>query len=104
MAVASPTDDDPAAARSSTVPAGMIPLASLPPRLRQLSGRPPPSYLRLALLARDGQLPVERIGQRYYVRVADIPAIARALGLVPGPVPQGDPWARSSTPDDTPEG
>ena len=78
----SPTDDKPAAT-SSAVPEGMIPLARLPPRLRELSGRPPPSYLRLALLARDGKLPAERIGQRLYVRLADIPAIARSLGLVP---------------------
>ena len=101
--MASPTDDNPAGARPSVVSEGMIPLARLPARLRAVSGRPPPSYLRLALLARDGELPAEWIGLRFYVRVSDIPAIARALGLVPGPVPQGDPPPRSSVPDDAPE-
>ena len=58
------------------------------------------SYLRLALLARDGELPVERIGRRFYVRVADIPAIARTLGLVSGPRGAGGGYPGAGLPPD----
>jgi hypothetical protein len=59
------------------------PFARLPARLKEATGREPPTRRRLREMAIDTRIPVVVIDNRYHFRESDVPEIARAVGLVP---------------------
>jgi hypothetical protein len=64
----------------------MIPLPQLPRRLAEHTGRRPgPSYASLYRAVLDGRLPAVRNSRSWEVDEADLPEVARTLGLAPAP-------------------
>lgn len=61
-----------------------IALPNVPRELSQLTGRPV-GYSRLYKSVLEGLVPAERDGSRWFMRRADLPAVASALGLMPAP-------------------
>jgi hypothetical protein len=60
-----------------------IPLPELSAKLNAQFGRAGPGYRKLAEMAADGKLPVERHRGRWFVRNDRVGEIAEMLGLAP---------------------
>lgn len=58
-----------------------IALVSVPRELKALTGGISPTYRQIWQAAADGDLPAEQINGRWYIKRADLPAIAKLLGL-----------------------
>lgn len=61
----------------------LIPLPKLAGKLRELTGKDAPSYVKLYHLLLDGRLPSETRNGRYFIRDTDLPAVMAAIGLTP---------------------
>ena len=58
-----------------------IALTNLAGKLTEQTGKPAPTYRKLWSLVVDGRLPTEKVNGRHFIADADLPAIARMLGL-----------------------
>lgn len=53
----------------------LIPLAQVPRAISHLTGEASPSYRAIYNRTLDGGLPAQRIGGRWHIRAADLPAV-----------------------------
>ena len=58
-----------------------LPLIRLSGELTALTGKQAPNYRKLWTLVADGRLTTEQINGRHFVDRAQVPRIARSLGL-----------------------
>lgn len=72
----------------TTTPAGVSPLSSVPTALQNLTGHQI-GYRPVYTACLDGRIPAHQIRGRWYVYSADLPKIARILGLKPGRLKSG---------------
>ena len=56
----------------------LIPLSSVPRAIQALTGEPGPPYRHAYFAALDGRIPAEQVRGRWFVRQADLPAVAHA--------------------------